>query len=124
MPLFRIDPIAKPRMTRSDKWNERPAVLRYWAFKDELQREAGRQGFILPPAFTVTFYIPMPQSWSKAKKQRYLHKPHQQKPDLDNLIKALNDSLASEDDTYIWFVNACKVWALEGAIMIDKQEDL
>lgn len=124
MARFEIDPVAKPRMTQSDKWQQRPAVLRYWAFKDELQRQAGVQGFTLPPAFAVTFYIPMPQSWGKAKKLRMTGKPHQTKPDLDNIIKSLCDSLLPDNDSTVWAICARKVWAMEGAIVIKKLEDL
>lgn len=119
MARFNLDPVAKPRMTQSDKWNERPAVLRYWAFKDDLQRQAGEQGFILPPAFAVTFYLPMPQGWSKIKKFGALGKPHQARPDLDNMVKAVADSLLPENDSTVWAVFARKLWAMEGAIVIE-----
>lgn len=44
-------------------------------------------------------------------------KPHQQKPDIDNLIKSVLDSLC-ENDAYIWQVSASKVWGDVGAIEI------
>jgi len=119
MARFTLDPVAKPRMTQADKWQQRPAVLRYWAFKDELQRQAGEQGFTLPSAFAVTFYLPMPQGWSHKHKIEMLGKPHQTKPDLDNLCKSLNDSLLPDDDSTVWAINARKLWALEGAIIIE-----
>jgi Holliday junction resolvase RusA-like endonuclease len=115
---FPITPVAKPRMTQSDRWRQRPAVMRYWAFKDCLQCEAERAGFELGPAFEVTFHLPMPQSWSKAKKQRMNGQPHQGRPDLDNLCKGAIDCLLPNDDSVIWFTEARKVWALEGAITI------
>ena len=61
--------------------------------------------------------MPMPKSWSKKRKAKLLGKPHQQIPDLDNLIKALNDCLRDEDK-YIWEVNASKTWWDEGRIII------
>ena len=32
-----IVPVAKPRMTQSDKWKKRPATDKYWKFKDDLK---------------------------------------------------------------------------------------
>lgn len=118
MPRFEIVPVAKPRMTQSDKWNNRPAVVRYWTFKDELQLEARRQGFILPSSYSVTFFIPMPQGWSQKKKKEMIGSPHRQKPDLDNLVKAINDALCPDDDAGIWETYAKKVWDIKGAIEI------
>lgn len=116
---FQIEPIAKPRMTQADKWQQRPIIQRYWSFKDELQRQANEAGFELSPAFKIIFYLPMPPSWSKAHKREMLDESHQVKPDLDNLIKAICDSLAPNSDAYIWHIDACKIWALEGAIIIE-----
>lgn len=116
---FRINPVPKPRMTRSDRWQQRPVVVRYWAFKDCLQRAANETGFALGEAFEVTFYLPMPASWSKAKKARMAGKPHQVRPDIDNCVKSTLDSLLPDDDSAIWYISARKVWALEGAIAIE-----
>ncbi len=118
MPRFQIDPVPKPRMTQSDKRLKRPAVMRYWAFKDELVIQANQAGFILPDAFIVIFNIAMPKSWSKRKRSQMLGKPHQQTPDLDNYIKGISDCLLPNNDSSIWQISAKKVWALEGAIVI------
>ena len=32
-----IVPVAKPRMTQSDKWKKRPVVQKYWKYKDDLK---------------------------------------------------------------------------------------
>lgn len=39
--VYNITPIPKPRMTRSDKWKKRPAVVRYFEYKDKI-RAAGK----------------------------------------------------------------------------------
>lgn len=119
MARFEIIPVPKPRMTQSDKWGEpRPPVARYWAFKDELQRQAGQQDFELSGAFVVVFYLPMPKSWSKRKRAEMMGLPHEATPDKDNLMKALSDSLLPSGDAVIWFDISAKVWAVEGAIVI------
>lgn len=120
--IFEITPVAKPRMTQSDKWQTRPATSRYWAFKDELQLQARQFGFTLSEAFKVSFCLPMPASWSKAKRDRMLGSKHAGRPDLSNLLKAVEDSLLPDDDSGIWFIQAQKTWAIEGMIAIENLE--
>lgn len=55
------------------------------------------------------FYIKMPKSWSKKKCDAMFLQPHQQRPDIDNLCKAVMDALC-DDDSYIYELNAKKVW--------------
>ena len=104
-------------MVRSDAWRERPAVVAYWAFKDELNLKASLKRFSLPDQFTVVFHLPMPASWSQKKRLQMRGTPHQQKPDLDNCLKALTDALR-EDDSGIWDVAARKLWDDKGGITI------
>ena len=86
MKVYDITPMGKPRMTRADKWKKRPEVLRYRAFCDEVRL----QGVDLPESGShVTFILPMPASWSKKKRAELNGKPHQAKPDFDNMMKAL-----------------------------------
>jgi Holliday junction resolvase RusA-like endonuclease len=40
------------------------------------------------------FWLPMPASWSKRKQAANLWKPHAQKPDIDNLTKAVMDAMS------------------------------
>ena len=115
-----ITAVPKPRMVKSDSWAKRPTVLRYWDFKDELVRLWGDRE--LPDTFHVIFTMPMPVSWSEKRKALFDGKPHQQKPDCDNLLKALCDSLLQEDSC-IWDVRATKVWGREGLITISKLEN-
>lgn len=102
-------------MTRSDRWNIRPATTKYWAFKDALLEAWGDRE--VPQQIGLVFYIPMPESWSVKKKDLMNGKPHQVKPDIDNLVKAFLDSLL-EDDAAIWDVRATKYWGESGLIQI------
>lgn len=111
-----IDPVAKPRMTRSDKWAHRPVVDRYFAFKDALVLLCKKQKYFLPDKYGVRFYIAMPESWSAWRKIDMKGKPHQQKPDLDNLLKSINDCLKVSDQT-IYALEASKYWDDEGRIV-------
>jgi Holliday junction resolvase RusA-like endonuclease len=56
-----------------------------------------------------------PPSWSKRKVSEHLHRAHVQRPDLDNLLKAVSDGLnriAFADDGQIAEIAARKVWGL------------
>lgn len=93
-------------MTQRDRWAQRPAVLRYRDFCDELRLKFK---YALPDVLVLRFWMPMPPSWSKKKKAAYRGEPHQQKPDIDNLSKAVMDALAP-DDSYIYVLHATKYW--------------
>lgn len=114
--------MAKPRQTRSDKWKKRKCVLEYRAFCDELRLKL--RDFKLGDSYSVEFGLPMPKSFSKKKRLSLAGKPHQSKPDLDNLVKALNDALRSfgEDDSSIFEISAKKVWDEEGFITLNNRK--
>lgn len=99
-------------MTRADAWKKRPAVLRYWEFCDEIRELWSKQTIYekFPDAVTLIFHLPMPKSWSNKKKLEMEGKPHQQRPDVDNILKGTTDSLCKED-AYIWAVKAEKRWS-------------
>jgi Holliday junction resolvase RusA-like endonuclease len=113
--IAEIEPNTKPRMTRADKWKKRPCVLQYRAFCDELRLKAGN--FKLSGSYKIDFYLSMPKSWSKKKKELMRGKPHQETPDLDNLLKAVNDALL-EQDKIIYKIEATKFWGETGKIII------
>ena len=115
--LYPIKPVAKPRMTRADKWKRRPAVLRYRAFCDECR--VRMPGVSLDNA-RVVFHVAMPQSWSKKKRVEMNTRPHRSRPDLDNFMKALGDALYSEDSE-IADICLSKRWAYSGGIEIIKE---
>lgn len=113
-----IRPIPKPRMVKSDSYKKRPIVTRYWAFKAELKLACNVQGLkSLPDSVCLGFVIPMPEYWSVKKKKQMLNMPHQQTPDIDNLIKSVLDCLC-DDDSYIWHIEATKRWGEKGMIKI------
>lgn len=110
-----IDPVPKPRMTQRDKWAKRPAVLRYREFCDQV-RAAGVP--VPDEGAHITFCIPMPKSWAKKKRALLEGQPHRQKPDVDNLLKALMDAVHSEDQG-VWDVRITKRWSEAGSISIE-----
>ena len=56
--ICKIDIMAKPRMTRRDKWPPpRKCVAKYWKFKDELVACAKKEGFILGDRIYMEFNL-------------------------------------------------------------------
>lgn len=112
-----IDPVGKPRQTQSDKWKERGPVVRYRAFADALRAWAASVGFAMPDSGChILFAIPMPRTWSAKEREATDGQPHQQRPDVDNLGKAVLDALRP-DDCRVWQVSVEKRWARSGAII-------
>lgn len=119
--VLNVEMMGKPRMTRSDVWKEREVVQRYWSLKDNLTEEARKANLHLPDEFIVRFYLPMPESWSNKKKVRMEGKPHQVKPDKDNLEKALLDCLKVQDQT-VWHTDVYKYWSSKPRVEIDIED--
>ncbi len=112
---YHIKPVAKPRMTRSDKWKKRKCVVQYWAFKDQVKL----MNIQIPEGGChITFVVPMPPSWSEKKRVRLIGKPHHLIPDIDNFLKGLLDAVFISD-SHIWDVRATKIWGVKGMITVE-----
>lgn len=116
--MISIIPMGAPRQTNRDRWKGRPVVLRYHAFRDELRLKYKKD---LPLSLQLVFYMPIPASYSQKKRQDLLNQPHNEKPDIDNLVKAVLDTLAPEDKT-VWRVYAEKYWSDTPGIEIEHIE--
>ena len=89
----------------------------YQSYKDLLCIKM-KQLSIEPKDYTilwVSFGIPYPKTVKGGKKERIEGKKHLQKPDLDNFLKGLKDSLTQSgilltDDSTICEIHASKVW--------------
>lgn len=119
--ILRIDldenPMGKPRMTRRDKWKKRDKVLRWHAYKDEIRLKAG--AFSLPTSdYWMIFTFKPPRSWSISRTVAAFDKPHQQRPDKDNLEKAILDIFLPEDDSKVYDGRATKQWGVRQNIEI------
>lgn len=62
-----------------------------------------------PNELSIQFFIPVPDSWSNKKKLEMHNEPHQQKPDIDNLVKGFLDAFLV-DDSSVWRVDSAKLW--------------
>ena len=91
-----MPPISKGRPRFANGHAYTPAKTR--AYEEAVQLIARRlikEPFTGPLKVEIQFYLPIPKSWSKAKKQAAMDKMivPSSKPDIDNLCKAIMDSL-------------------------------
>jgi Holliday junction resolvase RusA-like endonuclease len=105
-------PMGKPRMTQRDKWQRRPCVIRYREYCDKIRACAGTIPND-PLAVHIKAYLPMSASWSNKKKSELLGKRQRQKPDWDNIGKAICDALFEEDSCIAVGITE-KFWCEEG----------
>jgi len=126
--VFDVVPMGKPRMTQSDKWKTNPehpdpkkrkrdVIHKYHLWQNEIRSQAEKMGFKIGKTLDAVFFVPMPESWKKGKKERMLGMPCEEKPDVDNIVKALADTFSKEDKSLWWF-KAEKRWAYYGSIII------
>jgi Holliday junction resolvase RusA-like endonuclease len=112
--------IGAPRMTRRDVWQQRPCVVAYRAWKDQVRLRAPKT---LPEAATVVRldwvaeYRP-PESWSRKRQMEAIGKPKRTKPDRDNIDKAILDVLFPGCDEKIPAGEISKCYAAEDRLTI------
>lgn len=126
--IFDIIPMGAVRMSFRDKIftnpnhpdpkkRQRPIVTKYFNFKNLLTLQANQMGYVLGKWIEAVYLVPMPDKWSKKKKELMNGMPCESKPDTDNITKAIKDTLKKEDSD-VWFEKAQKHWAYKGSIII------
>ncbi len=101
IPRDKLRPQGLKRLMRLEKYNE---------YKISLAALARAKRFAPPEqGGHLVFYIPVPKTWKKYKKEEMHMKLHQSKPDWDNLAKAFFDAICSED-MHIADVRVTKRW--------------
>ena len=115
------DPRPAPRLSMRDRYPKiaTDRALKYYAWRDGFRLLCAAKGVRLPPdgRLILIFEMPMPASWPKGKRAELHGAPHRQRPDLDNLVKAVLDALSPEDGFVHW-IEARKKWAEGGRIAI------
>jgi len=115
--FIKVAPVSKPRMTQQDKWKQRPVVMKYRAYKDQIRESVSKSFEESQVVHWLVFVVEMPKSWSNKKRAQMDGQPHQQRPDIDNFIKGYFDAIA-EEDSHIYEVHALKVWGTKPGIYL------
>lgn len=88
---------SKPNYVRVKRYLEK-----YLSYKDSLREHGEKVGFIMPQdAFFMWFFMPMPKTWTKKKKEQMAFRLHKNKKDTDNLSKAIKDALAPRKSNFV-----------------------
>lgn len=111
---LQVKPQPAPRLNRGSKYGLR--AKRYYAYKDDLRKSWPSDVDFPSDILIVQFGIPMPKSWSKKKKESLSGKPHLQKPDTDNLVKAIKDTFL-KDDSGVYSEFGEKIWSKSGGFI-------
>ena len=72
--------------------------------------------------YSITFVMPMADSWGNKKRIEHDQEYHTQKPDIDNLYKAFLDTLFYKkkvNDCEVPVICASKIWGDKWAIIVD-----
>lgn len=122
--LIKISPQTHVRSTQSDAiffripehkllpsgLKRKRRLQKYNAYKIAVRDYCDLNSIVIPESEShIIFYIPVPRSWRPSKKALHHLQPHQSKPDLDNLIKALKDAVMKEDKS-VWDYKLTKLW--------------
>lgn len=90
------------RLLRLEKYNQ---------YKVDLLSICKVKGFELPSqGLIVRFFVPMPVTWRQWKRDLMHMKLHQDRPDIDNFLKAVFDSLTGEDKYVGHLAGISKQW--------------
>jgi len=112
----------RPRVTQNGtyndsdytKWKNGLKLLAKSKIKKQIEGEVYLQ---------IEFFYEIPKSWTKKKKENA--KWHTSKPDIDNLIKSVMDSLngiAFKDDSQVVMIQARKQYATINGVKIEIKE--
>lgn len=110
-------PVPKPRQTRSDRWKQRPCVVKYRHWADECRLAILKNPENRPKvkhldlmgisvSVLLRFFLPLPKGKSKGAEAGA---PHLRKPDLDNMTKSAMDAVFKADQV-IYRIDAEKRW--------------
>lgn len=116
--FIKVDPVTAPRQSQRSRWKPTLHEIRYRAYRDELRLKCNAAKFKLADQVELTFYLPMPKSWSKRRKKELNEKPAKTSAkDTDNLAKAVLDAIF-HDDRHVWRIIAAKYWSYDGGLMV------
>lgn len=121
--LHRPMPAPRPRVTRRGTYMKKEYVEYKNYIKEKYLEKYKNDRSKKPISMVAEFVFKAPKSWSKKKRENT--KLHTTRPDIDNLVKAVKDSLngvAYCDDSQICDIYATKKYGDEDRICIYIEE--
>lgn len=114
---FLIEPVpaSRPRVTRWVTYYQ-PKYAQFKKDMESLLLKTKKTLYEEPLRIDLKFFFTMPKSWSKKKKAEYDGKYKMSIPDMDNLEKAVYDSLNNHvwlDDSQVVDHRVQKFWVRE-----------
>lgn len=123
--IVNIAPMGAVRMTQRSKWKNQSAknYLQYKNIVGYTAKKHFEEPINGPVATEIEFYYPVPRSWSKKEKDKALSGEifPTVKPDIDNVVKGIFDSLnkiAWEDDNRVVALITRKYYSTNPRIVI------
>lgn len=116
------------RLAASGKFDHKPEIRRistYRTYKESVGYAIKGEYYSGTLSVSMTFLIPLPESWSIKKKLEHIGKPVSTKPDLDNYVKAFFDSANGviwKDDNQIAKLSAEKIYGESPGIEFTVEE--
>lgn len=105
----------RPRATRQGRMYTPAATVSFERTVGQIALEHLPAPLVGPVALEIVATFVPADSWSAKKRAAHLHRPHTQKPDLDNCMKAILDGLnriAFADDAQVAEMVCRKVWGI------------
>jgi Holliday junction resolvase RusA-like endonuclease len=116
------------RLAASGKFNHKPEIKRlntYRTYKESVGYAIKGKSYSGTLSVNMTFFIPLPESWSMKKKLEHVGKHVSTKPDLDNYVKAFFDAANGviwKDDNQIARLSAEKIYGEDPGIEFTVEE--
>jgi Holliday junction resolvase RusA-like endonuclease len=111
----------RPRATRMGRVYTPAETVRFETHVAQVAAENFPAPFTGPVRITVRAEFEPAPSWPKKKQAEFLGRGHTQKPDLDNVVKAISDGLnrvAFADDSQIAEMIVQKRWGPEAKTVV------
>jgi Holliday junction resolvase RusA-like endonuclease len=115
----------RPRATRQGRMYTPKETVAFESVVREIGALHCRAPISGPVRLTILATFEPAPSWSKSKRAEHLHRPHVQKPDLDNCAKAIKDGLnriAWIDDSQVAELICRKAWGVSPQTVVHIEE--
>jgi Holliday junction resolvase RusA-like endonuclease len=90
-------------------------TVSYERMVGQIARQNFPDGVVRVPAIVnIMAEFAMPKSWSKKKREAMIDRPHTQRPDADNIGKAVLDGMNGSvfaDDAQVYSLTVAKYWS-------------